>query len=757
MAFLLEIDVDDKGTLKVKQFVQNADKQMDKLERKTKILGGVTFSAFTQMARTATRAASALVKLNAAISIGAFTAGAAAIALVTKEAASLEQKLDFVAAVLTDKTVKSMEELSETVIILGRDTAWMSTQVAEAAEFLGKAGLKTEEVIGALPGTLDLATAGTVGLSEAANITASVLRMYNIQADEAAKVSDILAFTAVNSNTTITELGTALSFVGPIANTAGIELQELVALLGLFANMGIKGSVGGTAARRAIASLLAPTREQAVLMRDLNLSVHEADGTLTSFTDLLLDLQVAGATTGDVLKLFGVRGGPAMAGALNLGSKALENFTDGVLFAGGVSQEIADEKLDNFNGQITILKSSLQTLAIALGLTGDGLNGFTELVRIAIDFVNTMTDWVRANSDQIEDFKNRIMDFIFAVGSAFEYLLPLFNTVVIPGIAASFETMGTMFELAITGINMFVRKVADSFNQLLGVSSIIANVFGMDDLATSMRKAMVDVNGFTDTMSTLAFHTGSVTDTLTDLTLSAGGITQAMLDFANANWAVRDSEEKAKREASTLFETIENELDPAVALMAEQMNSGSMAIDDMGDSMFDLSDVTSIASDDIIDSVGGITDAWIGAADAVKDTADNTKNAADAIGGLETVEGFQAEMSHEDIQKYINWLIKRGTAHLSVTGGAGSPIRTFQEGGVVPGRPDEIVPALLHGGETVVPAGGGMGGTLVVELNVDGEKLAKQIINLDKRNVGGMKNQFRSPNRNIKNYQEVGS
>lgn len=49
--------------------------------------------------------------------------------------------------------------------------------------------------------------------------------------------------------------------------------------------------------------------------------------------------------------------------------------------------------------------------------------------------------------------------------------------------------------------------------------------------------------------------------------------------------------------------------------------------------------------------------------------------------------------------------------------GGGGEIATFAEGGVVPGPMGAPVPAIVHGGETVIPAGGSMGGGVVVNVS----------------------------------------
>jgi hypothetical protein len=88
------------------------------------------------------------------------------------------------------------------------------------------------------------------------------------------------------------------------------------------------------------------------------------------------------------------------------------------------------------------------------------------------------------------------------------------------------------------------------------------------------------------------------------------------------------------------------------------------------------------------------------------------------------------------------------------SGGANQQNNTpqFQSGGIVPGNPNQAIPAIVHGGETILP----YGSNIVVQLTMDGKVLAEEIIDLNDRNIMGMGEKFTPTKKNIKNFQQMG-
>ncbi len=129
-------------------------------------------------------------------------------------AADFEQAMARVGAV-SGATGEDFEKLSKQARDLGRDTQYSASQAAASQESLARAGFKTNEIINAMPGLLNMAAAEGMDLANAADIAASALRGFGMDASEMNRVADVLAKTSAASNTSIASLGESLKYVAP--------------------------------------------------------------------------------------------------------------------------------------------------------------------------------------------------------------------------------------------------------------------------------------------------------------------------------------------------------------------------------------------------------------------------------------------------------------------------------------------------------------------------------------------------------------
>src|SRR5690606_27986052 len=146
--------------------------------------------------------------------------------------------------------------------------------------------------------------------------------------------------------------------------------EEAAAAIGLMGNAGIQGGMAGTALRSAISRLLKPTAEVSRTLAQLGITVTTADGSLRSLADIVGDLEAAGATTADMMALFGQRAGPAMAALVDQGAAAMRELTTELENSGGTAQRIADTQMRGLSGALKELRSAVEGLAIAFAESG---------------------------------------------------------------------------------------------------------------------------------------------------------------------------------------------------------------------------------------------------------------------------------------------------------------------------------------------------------------------------------------------------
>lgn len=280
-----------------------------------------------------------------------------------------EASMNRVAAV-SGASGAEMQKLENLAKEMGSTTQYSASEAAEALGFLSMAGFDASQSAEALPGVLNLAAAGATDLGSAADIASNILSGYGMEVSELGSVNDALSKTFTSTNTDLNMLGESFKYVGPVASSAGLEFNEVSAAIGMMGNAGIQGSEAGTALRGAIAALINPTGETADTLKKLGVSVTDSNGKLKPLVEIIGDLEKSGASTADMMKIFGVEAGPAMQALVSQGSGELKKLAGEIENSGGTAERIAETQMQGFNGKMNELKSALEGLAIAIAQSG---------------------------------------------------------------------------------------------------------------------------------------------------------------------------------------------------------------------------------------------------------------------------------------------------------------------------------------------------------------------------------------------------
>lgn len=331
------------------------------------------------------------LKTGMAAAAVATTAALAGIGIASlKVAGDFQQSMNKVKAV-SGATGKEFQALEDMAKELGSTTQFSASQAAEAMGFLAMAGFDTKEIMQALPGTLDLAAAGAIGLGEAADIASNILSGYGMETKEIGRLNDVLAKTFTSTNVDMMMLGESFKYVAPVAAAAGLQFEEVSAAIGMLGNAGIQGSEAGTALRGSIAMLLKPSGEAEKAMKKLGFSATDSAGELRPLNEIIGQLEKSGASTADMMAIFGVEAGPAMMALVSQGSKSLKTLTKDLEESGGTAGKIAKTQQEGLNGAITGLKSAWEGLLLAIADSGI-LDAAEKLVDRFTDVIRTISE-----------------------------------------------------------------------------------------------------------------------------------------------------------------------------------------------------------------------------------------------------------------------------------------------------------------------------------------------------------------------------
>ena len=269
-------------------------------------------------------------------------------------------------------TGEELEKLTNQAMQLGAETTFSATQVAEGMENLASAGFTTQEIMDAMPGLLNLAASSGAELATASEIAASAIRGFGLEASSSAHVADIFAEASARTNAQVEDMGNAMKYIAPVANTMGISIEEVAAAIGIMSDAGIKGEQAGTTLRGALTRLTKPTDKMIGVMEELGISFYDNEGKMKSLTEMVAMLQDATKGLTDeqeqnaLTTLFGTESLSGMVALINRGSGELSDMTKSFEECDGSAQDMADTMLDNTKGAFEELSGSLESAGIAI-------------------------------------------------------------------------------------------------------------------------------------------------------------------------------------------------------------------------------------------------------------------------------------------------------------------------------------------------------------------------------------------------------
>lgn len=383
-----------------------------------------------------------------------------------KVTSDFESAMSKVSAI-SGATGGDLDALNKKAQEMGAKTKFSATESAEAFTYMAMAGWKTEDMLSGIDGIMSLAAADGLDLATTSDIVTDALTAFGLSASDSGHFADVLAKASSNANTNVSMLGESFKYAAPVAGALGYSAEDTAIALGLMANAGIKGSQGGTALRGSLTRLIKPTDEAAVLMEQYGLSMTNADGSMKSLGEVMNMLRdkLGGLTEAEqaqvAAQIFGQEAMSGMLAIINASDSDYAKLTDAIYDADGAAQQMADTMLDNLSGQLTLLKSALEGLAIQFG-------------EILMPYIKQFVTWLQNLTQRLQELtpeqKEQIVKWAAiaaAIGPVLMVLGKLTSSVgsiittfgKIPGAIAKAKSAFTAVSAAIGGISAPVVAV----------------------------------------------------------------------------------------------------------------------------------------------------------------------------------------------------------------------------------------------------------------------------------------------------------
>ncbi len=349
---------------------------------------------------------------------------------------------------ITDEHRKQIEQLGtasrEWAIDYGKSTSEINAGMAE----LIRNGYNSAQVIGMIPNVLDASLASGEDFNSVMKTSANVLSQFQLRGKDTnetltntQRVVDSLTYVANATSSGFYDLGQGMAYVGPVANTLNMSVEETASILGILSDNGIEASQGGTALRGALTRLLKPSKQNSEAMAELGINLEDYQNGLLDFPTILDTVAKNTANLTDEQKAsliataFGTEAQSAMNALVAAGGDELRNMTTEAKNAAGATKEIAGamQELPEFKFQQ--LMAEVRDLGIEVG---------THLLPIVMDGMGVIKDWASAFGELDESTQQMIIKTGLAVAAAG----PLLKT---------FGSIAKGAELGSKGISKFIQ------------------------------------------------------------------------------------------------------------------------------------------------------------------------------------------------------------------------------------------------------------------------------------------------------------
>ena len=303
----------------------------------------------------------------------------AGFALSTKKAIDFESQMNTTKSLLAD-TIPTADELNNTTQKLGESSKGWAKQygistssINEGMQEIIKKGFDANQTIAAMPAILDATKASGDDFNVVMNASTNILRQFGLEAKDTNRVTDSLTYVANKTSAGFSDMGLAMEYIGPVAHSLGMSIEETSAAIGLLSDNGIAGEKAGTALRGALSKLLKPSKSNAAAMKELGFTVEEFQSGALKLPDIIdrIKESTKGWTDAEkssaIARAFGVEAQTGMNALINQGGDALRNLTKETENARGYTKKLADELSKSSKNGVERFKSSLEVLQINIG------------------------------------------------------------------------------------------------------------------------------------------------------------------------------------------------------------------------------------------------------------------------------------------------------------------------------------------------------------------------------------------------------
>ena len=285
-------------------------------------------------------------------------------------------------AIIPDVGGEIEKAFTESALAISKVTKFSPGEVAEGFYFLASAGYTAQQSLAGMEQVTRFAQAGVMDLAQAAEMAADTVAALGLAdafdpkgtGEALERVTDVMVHLARQSNATVKQFGEA--FTNKFANMLNItnkSVEEGAAILGVFANQGVKGQIAGTRASMALRDLQRAAIKNSSEFQRFNIAVFDANGNMRNTADIITDMENALAGMSDeqqkaTLQMLGFQDRSVQALLALIGNAdAMRALEESMKSAGGAVKEVSEKQMESLKNKANVVISVIKSLSTEIG------------------------------------------------------------------------------------------------------------------------------------------------------------------------------------------------------------------------------------------------------------------------------------------------------------------------------------------------------------------------------------------------------
>ncbi len=411
---------------------------------------------------------------------------------------------------LSGSTAQELAALTAKAKELGAETKYTAQQSSEAMGYMAMAGWDAQEMLSGMDGVIDLAAASGEDLARVSDIVTDNLTAFGMTASDTARFADVLAAAATGANTDVSIMGETFKQSASVAGALGYSIEDVAVAVGLMANAGVKGSIAGTALKNSFNGLLKGVTLTGAAFGEYEYAAVRSDGTMKGFAGTIDELRgyfeqmTEAERVNNAMAIAGQEGYNGLLAILNAADEDYQSLTDSINNCSGAAGRMAAVKMDNLNGQLTLMNSAWEAVQTTIG------EQFNPELRELAGLGTDVLVWIDGFMQAHPALTKGIMTFTGVMGSA---------AAAIAGVNAAL----TVFK-ALNAAALFTGPVGAALGIAAAVAGVTAAVVGMNTALDDGIPAVRELTGAAQEMEGVLADAAGAYDGTASSVLAAAGV-----------------------------------------------------------------------------------------------------------------------------------------------------------------------------------------------------------------------------------------